>query len=96
MLEAMTETPETNGATEIINVLEQYSTGMYALCTIRIPDFPFKAYGVFNKDTGLCEAVQPILYNAATLVKQFTEWMGEFGKPISKEDKEKTLGGILN
>lgn len=60
---------------EVILKQTVHANDRYQVQVARMPDMDFDTYAVVNIQTGVIEAVQPILHQAKQYADQFSRWL---------------------
>ena len=67
-----------------------YTDSHYDVWIVKMEDMLTETYGIVNSETGVIENLQPNLFNAKALAKQFSLWLRE---PDEEYDFSKVLRG---
>lgn len=60
--------------TEKCLVRQIYTDTHYEVWIVKMEDMLVETYGIINRETGVIENLQPNLFNATALAKQFSKW----------------------
>jgi hypothetical protein len=89
------EVKEEHGVEDVLRIRQVHEEQHYTVWIVKFDDMPAMTYGVVNKDTDVIENLQPILYNAKTLAKQFSAWL-EGENPSEEALRLMSTGPAMN